>query len=912
MDTNWMSSPRNSSAYKKGLDKFIDYIFKKEGVNGEIACPCNKCVNLKWVGWYDARTHLLCDGFFKGCTIKTSISEPCDIPMEDAEDDMIGFVSDTHHWFDDNILETEDHSLPNKSAKKFYKGLESAKQELYPGCKKFFILSFVVRLFHSKCISKCNDKGFSMIIDTLREAFPEVAIPKSLYDLWKLIRDLGLGYEKIDAYPNNCMLYWKENKDKTECVICHSSRYKTSEVDSDNEENLTTNDHNKVPAKVLRYFPVIPRLQRLYMSSEVATSMRWHEEGRTKDGLLRHPVDSPAWQTFDHNYPEFAKESRNVRLGLASDGFNPFGNMSNSHSTWLVVLIPYSLPPWMCMKKPYFMLTLLIPGPSVPGNNIDIYLEPLVDELKLLWDHRVETYESSTNNNFQMRADMIWTISDFPAYANLSGWSTKVKDNPVLPYNWKKRSIFFKLPYWKDNLIRHNLDVMHIEKNVCDSVIGTLMNLDGKTKDHLNGRYDLEEMGIRKELHPEVLENNKVYLPPTCFSMNKKEKDRFCRMLRAGKVPDGYSAKISRCVQLNPPKIGGLKSHDNHILMQQLLPICIRNSLPKHAYEIPSVLSVVMKLCRYYRRLCCKVLDPTELVQMENDIGKIFCDMEGIFSPSFFDIMVHLSVHLAYEARIGGSVHYRWMYPIEREHLSILWRENKKERQHLIQRMHSNKFEKWFGKHVRKLHKQGVDGISEDLRHLANGPSEYTEKKRKMQNSGVMLEATTNSFSSVRDKNPIVGVVTYYGVLKEIIELQYGADKKVVLFRCDWISNGSSQKEDKNGFTMLNFCRLKEDKEPFILASQAQQVFYVKDCVHKGWKVVIKTKPRDSYEMNALTYLDDVETHLQSETGIGPQIDENMNIELVREDIDGIVVDNITTTYTDTNEDHLEDDAIID
>ncbi|XP_071714506.1 uncharacterized protein [Rutidosis leptorrhynchoides] len=895
---------------KKGLDKFIDYIFKKEGVNGEIACPCNKSVNLKWVGRYDARTHLLRDGFFKGYTIQTPISEPCDIPMEDAEDDMIGLVSDTHHWFDDNILETEDHSLPNKSAKNFYKGLECAKQELYPGCKKFSVLSFVVRLFHSKCIGKCNDKGFSMIIDTLREAFLEAAIPKSLYALPKLIRYLGLGHEKIDACPNDCMLYWKQNKDKTECVVCHMSRYKTSEDDSDDEENLTPNDHNKVP--------------------EYGFAL-----------LSSHPAFAKAW--------------------FSDDGFNPFGNMSNSHSTWPVVLIPYNLPPWMCMKKPYFMLSLLIPGPSALGNNIDVNLEPILDELKLLWDHGVETYDSSTNSNFQMRAGMVWTISDFSTYANLSGWSTKgkhacpsynkrkksiwlrrsrkfvfkglrrllskrhayrkdknsfdgmeeletkptcltgsdvlnelngikfkfgklVKDNPVLPYNWKKRSIFFKLPYWKDNLIRHNLDVMHIEKNVCDSVIGTLMNLDGKIKDHLNGRYDLEEMGIRKELHPEVLENNKVYLPPACFTMNKKEKDRFCRMLKGVKVPDGYSANILGCVQLNPPKIGGLKSHDNHILMQQLLPICIRNSLSKHFR------SIVIQLCHYYRRLCCKVLDPTELVQMENDIGKILCDMERIFPPSFFDVMVHLSVHLAYEARIEGPVHYRWMYPIERskpegsisegyladeclafcslnfsdnvetihdkksrnyhdgskedglpifsmpdrpngarkiallsldrlakahsyilEHLSILRRKNKKERKHFIQCMHNNKFEKSFGKH---LHKHGVDGISEDLRHLENGPSKYvttykgyivngyrfqikeTEKKRKTLNSGVMLEATTNSFSSVRDKNPIIGVVTYYGVLKEIIELQYGADQKVVLFRCDWISNGSSQKED--------------------------------------------------------------------------------------------------------------------
>ena len=68
-------------------------------------------------------------------------------------------------------------------------------------------------------------------------------------------------------------------------------------------------------------------------------------------------------------------------LGLASDGFNPFGNMSISYNMWPVVLIPYNLPPWMCMKKTFFMLSLLIPGPTTPGNDIDIYLQSLIDEL---------------------------------------------------------------------------------------------------------------------------------------------------------------------------------------------------------------------------------------------------------------------------------------------------------------------------------------------------------------------------------------------------------------------------------------------------------------------------------------------------------------------------------------------------
>ena len=101
--------------------------------------------------------------------------------------------------------------------------------------------------------------------------------------------------------------------------------------------------------------------------------------------------------------------------------------MSISHSTWPVMLMIYNLPPWMCMKSEYSILSLLIPGPRSPGNDIDIYLQPLIDELKLLWDSGVETYDASRNETFQMRVTLMWTMSDFPAYVMLSGWSTKGK-----------------------------------------------------------------------------------------------------------------------------------------------------------------------------------------------------------------------------------------------------------------------------------------------------------------------------------------------------------------------------------------------------------------------------------------------------------------------------------------------------
>ena len=128
---------------------------------------------------------------------------------------------------------------------------------------------------------------------------------------------------------------------------------------------------------------------------------------------------------FDSKHLEFSSDPRNVRLGLVADGFNPFGIMSTSHSTWPVMLVPYNLPPWLCMKRSSMILSLVIRGPTSPGIAIDVYLELLVEELRELWDVGVQAYDASSKEVFQLRAALMWTINDFPTYADLSGWSTK-------------------------------------------------------------------------------------------------------------------------------------------------------------------------------------------------------------------------------------------------------------------------------------------------------------------------------------------------------------------------------------------------------------------------------------------------------------------------------------------------------
>ncbi|KAK4428703.1 hypothetical protein Salat_1170100, partial [Sesamum alatum] len=125
---------------------------------------------------------------------------------------------------------------------------------------------------------------------------------------------------------------------------------------------------------------------------------------------------------FDEQYLHFAQDPRNVKLGLATDGFTSWSNLGNSYSMWPVILVPYNLPLYECMKEEYLMMSLLIPGPRAPGKDIDVYLRPLIDELREMWDIGVETFDTYSKEKFQLHAAILWTISDFPGYGSVSGW----------------------------------------------------------------------------------------------------------------------------------------------------------------------------------------------------------------------------------------------------------------------------------------------------------------------------------------------------------------------------------------------------------------------------------------------------------------------------------------------------------
>nr|GFB18487.1 hypothetical protein [Tanacetum cinerariifolium] len=250
-----------------------------------------------------------------------------------------------------------------------------------------------------------EQKSFSMLLEFLQDLLPEGnLLPKKLHQVKKVLASLGLWYEKIHTCPNGCMLFWDGQEKEQTRSICGESRWKPITNNPDEEE---TQIKNKA-SNILRWFPLKPRLQRLYMSSKTGSLMKWHHLERNKDGKLRHPVDGLAWKDFDDKNPEFATDPRNVRLALASDGFNPFKTMNVSYSIWHVIVIPYNLPPWYVMKQPNFILSLIIPSPKAPGNKIDVYIQPLIKELKDLWGG-VETFDACARENFKL-----WTLYSGP------------------------------------------------------------------------------------------------------------------------------------------------------------------------------------------------------------------------------------------------------------------------------------------------------------------------------------------------------------------------------------------------------------------------------------------------------------------------------------------------------------------
>ena len=139
-----------------------------------------------------------------------------------------------------------------------------------------------------------------------------------------------------------------------------------------------------------------------------------------------------------------------------------------------------------------------------------------------------------------------------------------------------------------------------------------------------------------------------------------EEKMIVCSSFWGMKVPVRFCSNIKSWVNMKDLRLQGLKSHDCHIIMQILLPIALRSVL-----ETP-VRYAVIRFCLFFKAICSKVIDVCKLEQLQADLVDTVCLLEKFFPPSFFDVMIHLTVHLVREVLYCGPVFFRWMYPFER------------------------------------------------------------------------------------------------------------------------------------------------------------------------------------------------------------------------------------------------------
>jgi hypothetical protein len=195
----------------------------------------------------------------------------------------------------------------------------------------------------------------------------------------------------------------------------------------------------------------------------------------------------------------------------------------------------------------------------------------------------------------------------------------------------------------------HNIDVIHQERNMGESIIDTCMSLLGKTKDNINDRKDLTELCN----HSASELNETDGKPRASFCLKPQQRKEVMRWMKGLKFPDGYTADLRRSVNVTIGKLTGLKSHDYHIIMERLMHVMFQN------YLDDVVWMVLAELTYFYRHLYAKEIVIEMMEKLEKEIPVLLCKMEKIFTPRFINSIQHLLIHLPYKAKVGCPVQYR-------------------------------------------------------------------------------------------------------------------------------------------------------------------------------------------------------------------------------------------------------------
>ncbi|XP_040379887.1 uncharacterized protein LOC102719111 [Oryza brachyantha] len=660
----------------------------------------------------------------------------------------------------------------------------------------------------------------------------------------------------------------------------------------------------KIPSMVMWYLPIEDCMKCLYSNLTDVELMRWHQESRKTDGMIRHPADARQRKTFDAKHPEFGNDPRN--------------------------------------KRKYILLTILIQGPKQQGIDIDVFLEPLMEDMEELWKDGLRLWNEFKREHFTLRAIIFVTINDLPIVYMRHRWFLPQK------HKYRKMEKLFDTTVENDTTpeTRSGTYVYEITKKT-KVVYGkgkkkTVKRKKGdgdkdtthpsKTKDGLKSRNDLADLDIRHDLNPVMLPNGKIEIPPACYSLTLEERKAFCKCLQGVRVPTGFSSNIRKLFSVKDLTISGYNAHDCHRLLTVFLPIAIRAVKPVHTKV------VITKVCYFFNRISQKVFDPLELGPLQTFAVETVCQLEMYFPPSYLDMMEYLIVHIVPQIIGLGPLylHQMWAYErymsilkgyvCNRAHLEGLMIEgytteeaveccmdyvkdanaigipvNRHEgrlsgrgtigrkqffdndyqkvsaahnsvlqqlaiiepfiERHIeeikacflgrtadwVSKEHKRRFASWF----KDLNLPVGDCMEQPtLQRLACGPSSIVNSWQGYDINGFTLYTSTKDMKSIAQNSGVhVQAIdtngekkSYYGTIQEIWKLDYGLNIQIPVLRCQWFKDTTGVSVDDYGLMIVDHSKTCHKDDPWILAERVIQVFYVKDPSDERKTIVVSGK----------------------------------------------------------------------
>nr|KAJ0194963.1 hypothetical protein LSAT_V11C700384740 [Lactuca sativa] len=445
--------------------------------------------------------------------------------------------------------------------------------------------------------------------------------------------------------------------------------------------------------------------------------------------------------------------------------------------------------------------------------------------------------------------------------------------------------------------MRHNIDVMHVIKNVGENFLGTLLNIEKRTKDTDLARRDLQDMKIGKNLHL-VKKNDRWIKPPAPYVLTPIERKQFCSLVKSVRFPDGYAANLGKnviveqimmhlCVHLPQEAIlgGPVQSRWMYPVERYLghLKKYVRNTArPEGSIAEGYVVEEALIFCSHYLRGVDSILDKRGTYDDEttSDVRDYKLDIfrlngRGIGKRETVRIS-NISIKKALWFMLTNCSQVE---PYLNKHLNFL------ERQHQaaldFSELQQSTFPSWFSSRIGTMYEQNSSKINEVLLYaLSRGPD-----NRVISHSGYIVNGVKFLVKSRDDHRrtqncgvTAVGIHNgveedYYGYVDEVLEFSFIKGYRVILFKSIWFNTDRKRKHVmfEPHFISIDTTKKAYDEDPFVLANQAKQVFYINDPTRdSGWKIIERSTHRQLWDITDNEDVQDMFEHVGTSSDTTP------------------------------------------